>query len=497
MAYDKSFQTNAEFKRLSKVKGTLNNRVLDFANKMHIKAVCNRLYSLIYYSKELGNDCVLNTFDPIWKVFYKPSKGALGYYVVKIADDDRGHETCSINFYLMPVGKNKNGYNTYTLVSEDEYIVAVNKQKLMGGDDAVSMNYKAAINECKQFVADITAQLKALTEWEALDAYVNDLVDKYRKSNLSQDVAFQKYDYAKKVGFTKIDFSELIDECIIPFRYTQKDIERFKSIVVNILMTIHHRQALDRVRNILLDNIDNIEKFIDSIKVDSSVDLSNDKFLIDAITNGKKTYEDIIKYAGKTISDPIVLEKTLLQMLKLYHDYKAINETNAKYLADFLIENDITDSVFESDIAKISTGIETLWPHIPSERRTKYVDNLPKDSQFRYVRTVRVLRERWSGVKNAEGKYDKLESTIDWNDDRVLDKMRAVMVKFNEPDHGALNTIIYSIDKGKEDDTYVFDFVTYKIGDNDPDGRRIAEFTAMFNRSSPNVGTVYFDHTKK
>ena len=491
---------DAEVKKLRQNQTKIANQLKIYANKMAISRATERLEA-DFYMERLGFLLAPATYN--WRVKYHFDKNARNFINVYIVDNNKEYY---FNFYLIPIGEKDNGYPLYDIVDEEKFKLEKSKFIANNSVDVDSIEYQKKIQECKNFIGEIIEKLnKCNINWKAFEAFVHDTVvaNRYKDSTTTYRAETLSIDQ-----FINYDFTNLMDKFVSLVHRNKHGVELFKYVVSLMLERMYNTYALGIIRHRLIKRLEaeGIKNIVDEIEVDSNVDLGQYLYAIHAIESGDKTYEHLIKESFKDVYDPQQLDICIKQLLKLYYEFNNVTEHNAKYLADFLIKNKIMKSKFESEVAKQPEGIEKFfgggWGNHPDIRN--FAKYLPNTSRYRFDKLVYIMRTRYGSTKNEQGKYEKLESTIKY-DQQLLDKMRAVMAEFNNPDQDiAPNTTMLSIDFGPDEDSFIFKFISYKVEketDNgteevEPDGRRLAEFTAMFNRSSPDIGTMYLDYTK-
>ena len=99
-----------------------------------------------------------------------------------------------------------------------------------------------------------------------------------------------------------------------------------------------------------------IDEYVKNIEIDSSIDLGSFDYVQKLIIGQSKTYNNIIDESFKNITDLELLSKSINQLLKLYYEYRHINEQNAARLAKFLIDNSLTKSIFTSEVKETEAG---------------------------------------------------------------------------------------------------------------------------------------------
>ena len=482
------FQTKRELESLRKNYDYIGQKILRLVNSRSLRVACTQLRRDLYRDDNI----LLAPIMGIWEINYKQERNAFHHYTLYISDTGNMLTTNIINFYLVPDGKkNSNGFDTYTLVDSSEYQLAVNKFELENGEGPVAENYRKAIAECKTFAADLQKKVIDCKSWKLFKELVEEMTNTYTIKSYREDKYLAVLTQLSKMKFETIDFDPIIDTYIVPFKYNEKSIESFKSLVVAILKAYYDRSALIRVRKILQKKLETngIESIVD-VEVDSSVDLHNG-YVISLINDGTKSYEQIIKESFYNIYDPEKLEKSIVQLLKVYYEFKHISKKNAEFLLKFLKKYGITSSQFFNSIVEVDPP--GAWEYMNPSQRKDYKNYAPE--KYRFKKYAVLMKRRYGSRKDEEGKYELMETTAAY-DNRLLEKMKAVAIAFNEAEEGVPgDTEILDIHFDPDtDDGFIFDFISYKLDAEEPDGRRLSAFTAMFNRSLPDIGTIYLDY---
>lgn len=194
------------------------------------------------------------------------------------------------------------------------------------------------------------------------------------------------------------------------------------------------------------------------------------------------------------------MEKSIVQLLKVYYEFRHITKENAVRLIKFLQEHGITESQFLDSL--IEADPSGTWMYLPRSKQKEWKKYAPGD--FRFVVRAKLMEHRYGSRKDENDNYELLETTAKYNLE-TLDKMNIIADQFNNADEGVPeDTEILQIKfDPNTDNGFIFEMITYKSVidkdgnvdfDRNPDGRRLSAFTAMFNRSLPDIGKIYLDY---
>ena len=489
------FQKNIEFEKLKQNINEIKEAILTYINRTGIKKACEIIQDSLYNDK--FSFC-LSEYEYNFYVQYKKARDIQNHYTILITDDYPA-TSYVLDFYVIPDGKkNSNGFNTYKLVSESEYLRAVDKEKLLDKKDfnKDKIAYLQDRQQCFDFVKEIETKINSLKNPLRIMKYLINLEKEMRKgasAGLVSDKLMRK---------SSKNIEDIIDAFILPYGDNTKSIQLFKIAYVTSKKDQYRDNALTEVRLMLLKQLkeDGIEAII-NVDIDSSIDL-NDKYLINAIDNGNVSYESIIKNAYRNEYRIDKYYKKLVQALKIYYDFNNMDERNTERLGEFLAKYDILKSAFIASlfqIGKSSGAIRnwkwidgTPWDKLPPDIKHTYKEFTP--DLYRFKKKVKLMTSRGGSEKDENGKYITLKTTAKYGQ-ALLDKMQVVAAQFNESRLKDDNTEILDIYFNDEKDrSFIFEFVTFKADGKEPDGRRLGEFTAMFNRSLPDIGTIYLDY---
>lgn len=492
------FQTKRELESLRKNYSYIEQKLVRLANSRPMKVACSHLRRDLYRDEHITIAPVMS----IWDINYKQERGAFHHYVIYISDTGNMLTPNMVLFYLIPDGnKNSNGFDTYKAISETEYQLTVNKFKLQNGDGPVAENYRKAVADCKSFAEEVQTKYKECKNWSVFEK----LIDEYSTMPINPRIESAYFKSIQKEAnsgksFASIDLEQYIDKFIVPFEYNEKSIEHYKMFVVLVLRAFGKNMRIGKVRKDLRKRLEanGIEDIV-NVEVDSSVDLHNG-YVFSLLRNGDKSYEDIITHSFLNIENPELLEKSIIQLLKVYYEFRHITKENAVRLIKFLNDYGITESEFlDSLIEADPTG---TWIYLPRGKQKEWKKYAPGD--FRFIVRAKLMGRRYGSRKDENDNYELLETTAKY-DLETLEKMNVIADQFNNTDEDVPeDTEILQIKfDPNTDNGFIFEMITYKAvissdGTVDlnrtPDGRRLSAFTAMFNRSLPDIGKIYLDY---
>ena len=492
------FQTKRELESLRKNYSYIEQKLVRLANSRPMRVVVDKLKIDLYRDDHI----TLAPIMSIWSIYYKQERNAAHHYTIYITDTGNALTPNLITFHLVPDGKkNSNGFDTYKAINEAEYQLTVNKFELINGEGPVAENYRKAIAECKAFAENLQTKYNECKHWSVFEK----LIDEYSNMPINpriESTYFKTIQNEANSGksFASIDFDQYIDNFIKPFNFNDKSIEGFKGFVVLVLRAFGKNMRIGKVRKDLRKRLEEngIEDII-NVEVDSSVDLHNG-YVFSLLRNGDKSYEEIIRHSFLNIENPELLEKSIVQLLKVYYEFRHITKENAVRLIKFLQEHGITESAFLDSL--IEANPSGTWIYLPRGKQKEWKKYAPGD--FRFVVRAKLMARRYGSRKDENDNYELLETTAKYNLE-TLEKMNVIADQFNNTDEGVPeDTEILQIKfDPNTDNGFIFEMITYKAVissdgtvdlDKTPDGRRLSAFTAMFNRSLPDIGKIYLDY---
>ena len=486
-------QREHEFGVLKQSKSYLEKNIVNCYNRYSLRIVKNQIYNFLYKSEVLN----LASYCSIWDVMALDDYRATpNHFEVVILDAvTRSLTDHCLHFYLIPNGVNENGYVQYKSVNQSEYESARIKYKATHDKDlnGKESNYYEAIVECHKFLDDIKYNLTLCNNYKTFKQYIetfnskNVYLRESNNSNLNRATAVSSY---RIKDFIEGKMDPLIEQNITVTNCSEKNINAFKYYMYVVLNNIYVRESLKYVRKSLIHRLetDGIDAVVANVEVDDSLNLGSFRYVNQLIELGKDSYEDLVNRAFVEETIPEQLEKLLLQLLKLYYEFNHPSEKNHTYLSEFLIKNKISKSKFMSDLCDWSDSVQAMWPIFTSDQRKQFAERMPIDSTYRIRKTVYIRKSVYN--TKQEGKWQRTDSTAQYGN-ALLEKMRGVMAIFNDENE---HTRILDITEG-ENNSYIFEFITYKLEDTDVDGRRLGEFTAMFNRAFDE--TLYLSYTNE
>ncbi len=491
---DYNTQRDHEFAKLKQSKSYLEKNIVNHYNRFSLRIVVQRLCDFLYKSEFLN----LASYCHIWGVLalddYKATPNH--FEIVIIENATRSLTDHCLHFYLIPDGVNENGYVQYKSVNQSDYESARIKYKATHDKElnGKESNYFKAIVDCHNFLDDIKYNLTLCTNYKTFKQYIETF--KSKNAYLRDASTNIKYNLTDAVSSYRIkDFIDgkldpMVEQIVTIANCSEKYINCFKYSMYLILNNIYVRESLRYVRKSLIHRLetDGIDTIVSNVEVDDSLNLGSFRYVNQLIELGKDSYEDLVNRAFIEETIPERLEKLLLQLLKLYYEFNHPSEKNHTYLSEFLINNKISKSKFMSDLCDWSDSVQAMWPIFTSDQRKQFAERMPIDSTYRIRKTVYIRKSVYN--TKQEGKWQKTDSTVQYGS-ALLEKMRGIMAIFNDENE---HTRILDITEG-ENNSYIFDFITYKLEDTDVDGRRLGEFTAMFNRAFDE--TLYLSYTNE
>ncbi len=386
-------------------------------------------------------------------------------------------------FYYLPIEKDNRGHAVFESTDKDSFDIACAKYKIEVGDTSPEyIAYKNALEECNKFVTEIKDRVYQAVSNLSWKNYINRMkkifedYSQYTKDTLEINNAITVNDVTK---FVKIDFTDMIDSIITINHSSEKDIELFKRVFMVSLKRSNHAFKEASVRAHIKAQVKKvgIDEYVKNIEIDSSIDLGSFDCVQKLIIGQSKTYDNIIDESFKNITDLELLAKSINQLLKLYYEYRHINEQNATRLAKFLIDNSLTKSIFTSKVKETEAGGRYFRNHSNS------ADNL-SDITHRYL-FVAKIRKSVANKQNSEGKWIKEESTAEFNDLLIM-RLLDLVPAFNlEHKH---RTEIGTITGNSEDNTIIIDAISYERKDAEKTtGARLADLVEMYNEKYNDV----------
>lgn len=482
-------QRDHEFGRLKQYKTYLEKNIVGYYNHFSLRLVIQKLYDFLYRSEVINIAPLYSIWDIMAIDDYHTTPNH--FEVVIIESITRSLTDHCLHFYLIPNGVDEKNHVQYKSVSESEYDAARIKYKATHDKElnGKESNYYEAIVECHKFLDDIKYNLSLCTTYSSFKQYIESFNTKntYLK-NIQTILTPNILNVYKLKDFDDDKLDSFVETYITVSKCSEKHINNFKYFISEVLNNIYLRESLRFVRKSINNEIEKsgIDTVVSNIIVDDSLNLGSFRYVNQLIELGKDSYTELVNKAFLEETNPEQLEKLILQLLKLYYEFNHPSEKNHAYLSEFLVKNKLSKSKFMSDLCDWSDSVQTMWPMLTTTQRKQFAERIPVDSTYRIRKTVYIRKSVYN--TKHEGKWQRTDSTVQYGSD-LLEKMRGVMAIFNDENE---HTRILDITEGS-DNSYIFDFITYKLEDTDVDGRRLSEFTAMFNRAFDE--TLYLSYT--
>lgn len=480
-----------EYKHLVEHKTILGNYICKFFNTNSLNRIMSKLGQSLYLGRA-GLPFRLNPSTGLWRFSYiSDRKRSPHHFEIIIhngsSEDDIGKY--NLRYYLVPNGQNEKGWTVYRLVDDAAtYKTICDKYAAYNQTDLSASPYQTALHTCTQFVDDIVEKLRN-TNYKDQNVFAY-TVESILQENSSLGVGVLTDDMINTSismkRFLNINFEAIMDKYINIDQASSTYINKFKLYVIRLVRSMYYNESLKNIRRSLLRQLreEGIESIVSNVEINNTINLGDFNTVINLINAGNLEYESIIKNYFQDIGIPKQLHEHLVQLLKLYYELNNPSERNEKYLVDFLKKNHLSRSRFATALCDMNpTNIESFWEDWTTHEKEKYGHRLPQDSIYRYRKNVYVRKSVYlkNRDRDSSDTYIKRESNVVYGQD-LLEKMRAVMTIFNE--HSEYTKLLdISLGDAKKNG-FIFDFVTYKTGDDNDDvnGKRLSEFTAMFNR---------------
>lgn len=483
-----------EYEKMLMYKSTLDKFILNSFNSFSL----NNMSSKLEYKFYSGQAIPGYTFrSHVWKIYIIGNKIATpNHFEVYIHNGDyiESIGRAFIAFYLVPEGKNEKGYIIYKLVkNESDYNRIRNDYTKVHNTTPIAQDYNKAKKECVEFANDLRQQIIQAHDSKKWATYSNTLHEiintyNYLSTKYRKICNITDYNYNK---FIKEDFEVIAKVYLDLNRCSEEDKDMFKLFIIGLIKSIYISASNDIVRKRLTKQLetDGIEEIV-NVEVDNSINLGDFIYVKNIIEAGTTTYEQIIKNSFTEIINTAKLHASIVQLLKLYYDFNHPSENNELYLAAFLQANNLTRSKFVDTLCEASPrAVNTLWDSLSTDSKRKYAEKLPKDSTYRCTKTAYIRKSVYIN-KDDYGHYIKTNSNAVFGQE-LLNKMRTIIPIYNEKSEF---TKILSINFGNDKDSFVFDFITYKSDYEIISGKRLSEFTEMFNKGFDEVLYLTYDN---
>ena len=384
-----------------------------------------------------------------------------------------------LSIYVEAMGRH--GYKTdYKEISKQEY-----SEKIEAYQNK-SIAYNNAVGECAKFKNALSQEIMNRTKKAEGSELIKAIEDAI--SSVASDVNVPNVTANDRTIALKDIFDEYHIKSYIHFQNSldfTDSIKEYKEYIVTNLKQFMENHKILAVRQDLWDQFktEGLEKMVDQINIDQSLDLGRFKRLKQLMVKQKSNVEkSIIFYEYQDVKDPDVLKVNLLNMLKNYYEFNNITAKNVKSLAKFIANNNISeyyDTILQYDDAveiiidnsKDKNFLKRTLSSIAGGRRMN--TDFLKDKSFYFEHTV------------------KLKDNIIVNDPiKLLNDLKELIPEYN---YGSDVAILTNIILNPDGYSFTYQFYTFSndASGKDMDGRRTKYMTVLYNRSHD--PKIYFD----